>query len=151
MLKTTRTVGVLVLGIVLSACATHEDTGRVIGGILGGVAGSQVGDGHGRTAATVVGTIAGAAIGGSIGKHMDDTDRLKARHALENNRTYESSSWHNPDTYFQSREASNAFYLACPEIVSGVMDRFAEQTGRRYHLFDYFGDASVPLASRRGL
>jgi pyruvate-ferredoxin/flavodoxin oxidoreductase len=45
----------------------------------------------------------------------------------------------NPDVFFQAREACNAFYLACPTIVQGVMDRFASQTGRSYHLFDYAG------------
>jgi pyruvate-ferredoxin/flavodoxin oxidoreductase len=45
----------------------------------------------------------------------------------------------NPDVFFQAREACNSFYLACPTIVQDVMDRFAEQTGRRYHLFDYVG------------
>jgi pyruvate-ferredoxin/flavodoxin oxidoreductase len=45
----------------------------------------------------------------------------------------------NPDVYFQAREAVNPFYLACPAIVQGVMDRFATVTGRRYRLFDYVG------------
>ncbi|WP_234567807.1 pyruvate:ferredoxin (flavodoxin) oxidoreductase [Rhodohalobacter sp. 614A] len=45
----------------------------------------------------------------------------------------------NPDVFFQSREAVNNYYLACPEIVQKVMDRFAELTGRSYHLFDYHG------------
>ena len=45
----------------------------------------------------------------------------------------------NPDVFFQAREAINPFYLACPTIVQDVMDRFAEQTGRKYHLFDYVG------------
>ena len=30
----------------------------------------------------------------------------------------------NPDTFFQTREASNNFYLACPEIVQRVMQQF---------------------------
>jgi len=51
----------------------------------------------------------------------------------------------NPDVFFQAREACNPFYLACPEIVQKVMDRFAEQSGRQYHLFDYYG---VPNAER---
>jgi surface antigen len=80
-----------------SAC-TNEQSGQVIGGILGGAAGSQVGSGRGRTVATVVGAIAGGYIGGNIGRSMDETDRLKAQHSLENNRTNESSNWHNPDT-----------------------------------------------------
>ncbi len=45
----------------------------------------------------------------------------------------------NPDVYFQGRETVNRFYDACPEIVARVMDKFATLTGRRYHLFDYFG------------
>lgn len=45
----------------------------------------------------------------------------------------------NPDVFFQSREAANSYYLACPGIVQKVMDRFAELTGRSYHLFDYHG------------
>src|SRR6266705_2931940 len=45
----------------------------------------------------------------------------------------------NPDVFFQAREACNPFYLARPQIVQDVMDRFAGQTGRSYHLFDYAG------------
>ena len=45
----------------------------------------------------------------------------------------------NPDTFFQAREAANPFYLAMPEAVQRTMDRLAERTGRRYHLFDYVG------------
>jgi pyruvate-ferredoxin/flavodoxin oxidoreductase len=45
----------------------------------------------------------------------------------------------NPDVFFQAREACNPFYRACPQIVQDVMDRFAKQTGRSYHLFDYVG------------
>ena len=45
----------------------------------------------------------------------------------------------NPDTFFQARESCNPFYDACPGIVTRVMDRFAEITGRHYHLFDYVG------------
>ncbi|HMD95746.1 MAG TPA: pyruvate:ferredoxin (flavodoxin) oxidoreductase [Terriglobia bacterium] len=45
----------------------------------------------------------------------------------------------NPDVYFQAREAVNPYYLACPTIVENVMDKFADLTGRRYHLFNYVG------------
>ena len=45
----------------------------------------------------------------------------------------------NPDVFFQARERSNPYYLACPEIVQGAMDRFAARLGRAYHLFDYVG------------
>jgi pyruvate-ferredoxin/flavodoxin oxidoreductase len=45
----------------------------------------------------------------------------------------------NPDAFFQGREAANPIYSACPDIVQKVMDEFAEQTGRKYNLFDYAG------------
>jgi pyruvate-ferredoxin/flavodoxin oxidoreductase len=45
----------------------------------------------------------------------------------------------NPDVYFQARETVIPFYAACPEIVQRTMDRFAELTGRRYSLFEYYG------------
>lgn len=45
----------------------------------------------------------------------------------------------NPDVYFQGREAVNKFYSECPNVVQKAMDKFAEITGRQYHLFDYFG------------
>ena len=45
----------------------------------------------------------------------------------------------NPDAFFQAREAANGFYDTCPSIVQGVMDRFADLTGRRYRLFEYYG------------
>jgi len=45
----------------------------------------------------------------------------------------------NPDAFFQGRESTNLIYAACPDIVQKVMDEFADQTGRKYNLFDYVG------------
>ena len=45
----------------------------------------------------------------------------------------------NPDVFFQQREAANPFHNACPVNVQTTMNRFAEITGRQYHLFDYIG------------
>ncbi len=45
----------------------------------------------------------------------------------------------NPDTFFQAREACNAYYQACPTIVQEMMNRFAAVTGRQYRLFEYVG------------
>ena len=45
----------------------------------------------------------------------------------------------NPDVFFQGREACNKYYDAVPEIVQAEMDKFGELTGRKYHLFDYYG------------
>ncbi len=45
----------------------------------------------------------------------------------------------NPDVFFQIREACNPFYEACADKVQAVMDKFREQVGRSYHLFEYVG------------
>ena len=45
----------------------------------------------------------------------------------------------NPDVFFQSREAANGLYDDMGAQVQGIMDRFAESTGRAYRLFDYYG------------
>jgi pyruvate-ferredoxin/flavodoxin oxidoreductase len=46
----------------------------------------------------------------------------------------------NPDVFFQSREAASPFYAKLPATVEAAMDAFAEVTGRRYRLFEVFGD-----------
>jgi pyruvate-ferredoxin/flavodoxin oxidoreductase len=46
---------------------------------------------------------------------------------------------HNPDTFFQAREAANPFYAKVPGIVQKAMNRLSTLTGRKYHLFRYAG------------
>lgn len=46
----------------------------------------------------------------------------------------------NDDIYFQAREASNPFYDDVPDIVEKYLGKLAEVTGRKYGLFDYYGD-----------
>jgi len=46
---------------------------------------------------------------------------------------------HNPDTFFQAREAVNPFYAKVPGIVQKAMDRLSALTGRHYRLFRYAG------------
>ena len=49
----------------------------------------------------------------------------------------------NPDTFFQAREAVNAYYDRVPGIVETAMQRVGDMTGRHYHLFDYTGAADA--------
>ncbi len=49
----------------------------------------------------------------------------------------------NPDTFFQAREAVNAYYDRVPGIVQSAMQRLGAVTGRHYGLFDYEGDADA--------
>lgn len=74
-------------------------------------------------------------------RFMIDDNLVKAHRerALTPDRPRIRGTAENPDTFFQAREAGNRFYLACPDIVQKTMNKFAERTGRQYHLFDYFG------------
>jgi pyruvate-ferredoxin/flavodoxin oxidoreductase len=45
----------------------------------------------------------------------------------------------NPDIYFQSREASNKFYDAVPDMVAEAMKQIGKITGRDYAPFTYYG------------
>ncbi len=69
----------------------------------------------------------------------DELVRAHRARALSPDRPFIRGTAQNPDVYFQSREAVNPFYRACPTIVEHVMDKFARVVGRRYHLFDYVG------------
>jgi pyruvate-ferredoxin/flavodoxin oxidoreductase len=72
---------------------------------------------------------------------MVDEDLVQAHRAraLTPDRPVLRGTAQNPDTFFQSREAGNPFYAACPGVVQETMDRFAKLTGRTYKLFDYVG------------
>jgi pyruvate-ferredoxin/flavodoxin oxidoreductase len=61
------------------------------------------------------------------------------KNALTPDRPFIRGTAQNPDVFFQAREACTPFHAAVPGIVQSVMDRFASQTGRAYHLFDYYG------------
>ena len=69
-------------------------------------------------------------------------DDLVAQHrsrALSPDHPVVRGTAQNPDVFFQGRETVNPFYDKTPEIVQDVMDQFAQQVGREYHLFDYIG------------
>jgi pyruvate-ferredoxin/flavodoxin oxidoreductase len=70
----------------------------------------------------------------------DDAIRAHRQRGLTPDHPVIRGTAQNPDVFFQAREASNPWYLACPAVVQQMMDRLAERTGRRYHLFDYEGD-----------
>ncbi len=75
---------------------------------------------------------------------VDDQYIIRYRqNALSPDRPILRGTAQNPDVFFQAREACTPFYAAVPAIVQSVMDRFAAQTGRAYHLFDYYGAADA--------
>ncbi len=71
---------------------------------------------------------------------VDDKYLIQYRmNALSPDRPIIRGTAQNPDVFFQAREACSPYHAAAPGIVQSVMDRFAAQTGRAYHLFDYYG------------
>ena len=80
-------------------------------------------------------------------------DRLLDREALQNFRDNALSpespktrgTAQNDDIYFQTRELSNRFYDAVPDIVANYLAEISKITGRDYKPFNYYGD---PEATR---
>jgi pyruvate-ferredoxin/flavodoxin oxidoreductase len=82
------------------------------------------------------------AIGDDVLRAMIDEHLVRAHRerALSPDHPVLRGSAQNPDVFFQAREASNPYHQIVPQVVQFTMDRFAELTGRAYHLFDYTGD-----------
>jgi pyruvate-ferredoxin/flavodoxin oxidoreductase len=71
---------------------------------------------------------------------VDDKYIIQYRqNALSPDRPIIRGTAQNPDVFFQAREACTPYHAAIPGIVQNVMNRVAAQTGRAYHLFDYYG------------
>ncbi len=85
---------------------------------------------------------------------MIDEDKVieHRERALTPDRPSLAGTAQNPDVNFIGRETVNKYYNATPGIVQATMDKFAQLTGRQYHLFDYIGapdatDVIVIMAS----
>ncbi|WP_103616630.1 pyruvate:ferredoxin (flavodoxin) oxidoreductase [Campylobacter concisus] len=80
-------------------------------------------------------------------------DRLLDREALQNFRDEALNpespktrgTAQNDDIYFQTRELSNRYYNAVPDIVANYLAEISKITGRDYKPFNYYGD---PEATR---
>ena len=69
----------------------------------------------------------------------DDLVRAHRKRALSPDHPFIRGTAQNPDVYFQARETVNPYYLACPDIMQKVMEKFEKVVGRKYELFQYFG------------
>src|SRR4051812_4847944 len=74
-------------------------------------------------------------------RSMIDMDRVieHRQRALSPDHPVLRGTAQNPDVFFQIRETANRFYDEAPAKVEMTMNKFAELTGRSYHLFDYVG------------
>jgi pyruvate-ferredoxin/flavodoxin oxidoreductase len=69
----------------------------------------------------------------------DDLVRAHRSRALNPETPFIRGTAHNPDTFFQAREAVNPYYIEVADIVEAAMHRFGALTGRNYRLFEYEG------------
>ncbi len=69
----------------------------------------------------------------------NDLVRAHRSRALNPEHPFIRGTAHNPDTFFQAREAVSPFYARVPGIVAEAMERFGAITGRQYRLFEYEG------------
>ena len=65
--------------------------------------------------------------------------RAHRNRALNPEHAFIRGTAHNPDTFFQAREAVNPFYAQVPARLQSLFERFAALSGRHYHLFEYHG------------
>lgn len=75
----------------------------------------------------------------------DDLIRRHRARALNPEHPFIRGTAHNPDTYFQAREATNGYYAKVADTLETLMARFGELTGRHYKPIEYYGD---PQAER---
>ncbi len=73
---------------------------------------------------------------------MEDVKRFKAR-ALNPEHPVQMGTAQNGDIYFQNREAANKYYEAVPGIVKEMMAKVTALTGRKYELYQYYGDPNA--------
>ncbi|MEG1635396.1 MAG: pyruvate:ferredoxin (flavodoxin) oxidoreductase, partial [Rikenellaceae bacterium] len=78
-------------------------------------------------------------------QHLLDTKALDEfrKRALNPASPVTRGTAQNPDIYFQSREASNKFYDAVPDMVAKYMKEISAITGRNYAPFTYYGAADA--------
>ena len=69
----------------------------------------------------------------------DDLVRAHRARALDPEHPFVRGTAHNPDTFFQAREAVNPYYAATPAIVDEAMHRFEKIVGRSYRPFEFEG------------
>ncbi len=81
----------------------------------------------------------------SVMRQMIDIDLVNAHknRALDPEHPVLRGTSQNPDFYFQGRESINRYYNEFAKIVQEEMDKFASLTGRKYKIYEYFGDSEA--------
>lgn len=119
-------LGMALVALLVTACASRPGPRSTIGGLGGAAAGGLLGStlGGGATG-TAAGVILGGLLGGVIGDRLDAADQRQAQQtayrAFENEPVGASSTWRNPDSgnygsVTPTRTFRNAEGLYCREF-----------------------------------
>eukprot|EP00485_Elphidium_margaritaceum_P010876 CAMPEP_0202690710 /NCGR_PEP_ID=MMETSP1385-20130828/5619_1 /ASSEMBLY_ACC=CAM_ASM_000861 /TAXON_ID=933848 /ORGANISM="Elphidium margaritaceum" /LENGTH=1757 /DNA_ID=CAMNT_0049346001 /DNA_START=418 /DNA_END=5691 /DNA_ORIENTATION=+ len=74
---------------------------------------------------------------------FQELDENVRKHGMNINQPNQRGTAQGPDVYFQALVANQKYYDAAPDIIAGVMQDFEHITGRKYELFDYYGDVNA--------
>ena len=128
-IKPVSIMGLLVIcTLVLLGCSTKAQTGAGVGALGGGLAGSLIGSSKHRERNALIGALIGGVIGYAVGNEMDKYDRMRLNDTLETGRSYQTTSWINPDTGNQYEvtprpATSNASGQPCREAeIRGIVN-----------------------------
>lgn len=73
---------------------------------------------------------------------FDEFNKFKSDFLVSTNpRTFGTNQ--NPDIYFQNREKIDEYMGKVPQILNECFDMFFKQTGRKYQIFEYFGNENA--------
>ena len=65
------------------------------------------------------------------------------KRALDPKNPHQQGTAQNPDVFFQNREAANKYYNECGNIVLKAMQDYEKISGRKYSLYQYYGDKNA--------
>jgi len=88
----------LVIGLIMSGCATKAQSGAGIGAVVGAALGSQFGPAENRKESALMGAAIGALLGYAVGNEMDKYDTAQLNQAFETGKSNTATTWVNPDT-----------------------------------------------------
>lgn len=89
---------VAIIAFGLSACATKQQTGLLVGSTAGALIGGSLTSGGGQVLGIVGGAALGGLLGSSIGKIMDNQDKMLMQRSLTQTRVGQKARWRNANS-----------------------------------------------------
>ena len=134
-MRFTRAIAIVLIAILLAACANKEEQGTAVGAVAGGLLGSAMGRGNGKIAGALVGAVAGGIVGSAIGRSMDNQDRILAQRAeldaFERGQSGRPVACANPETAVTAKSFQASLTAAAALIAAITPTRFTSTVSPR--------------------